>query len=242
MGFNEFSELPEAKNMALINNKEAKELRLTSMSGRLLSDRAYNALIGFTLLCGLVINALMTVAMPASIFNLIASNYLAFIIAFLVAAIGSVFVIHRSDNPVISFIGFIVLSVAFGLIVAVTVTLYTAASVQRAFIMTAGVTGLMILAAVAFPNVFLGLGRALFVALVAVLIVEVLTLLITGTNPAIFDWAFVGIFSLYIAYDWQRAQVYPHTADNAIDSAADLYVDIVNLFIRILAIVGEARD
>jgi len=228
--------------MALIDNNEAKEIRLASTSGNLLSDRAYNAIIGFTLLCGLVINALMAVALPASITNLIESNYLAFIIGFFVVAIGSTIVIHRSDNPVVSFLGFIVLSVAFGAIVAVTVSLYTAASVQRAFIMTAGVTGLMILAAVVFPGVFLKLGRALFVALVAVLIVEVLTLLITGTNPAIFDWAFVGIFSLYIAYDWQRAQVYPHTADNAIDSAADLYVDIVNLFIRILAIVGQARE
>ena len=229
-------------SMALIDNKEAKELRLQNASGTLLSDRAYNAIIGFTLLCGLIVNAVMAVSMPISMLEAVMSNYIAFIVAFLVVAIGSVFVIHRSDNPVISFVGFLVLSVAFGVLVSFVVSAYTAASVQRAFIMTSAVTGLMILAAVVFPGVFLSLGRALFVALVGVIIVEVLTMLVFGIHPAAFDWIFVGIFSLYIAYDWQRAQMYPHTADNAVDSAADLYVDIVNLFIRILSIIGVARD
>ena len=228
--------------MALIDNKEAKALRLNSFEGTLLSDRAYNALIGFTVLCGLVVNAVMAFCMPASAIAFVAERPLVVLIGFLVVSIGSIFVIHRSDNALVSFIAFIVLSVAFGTLVALMVSTYTTASVQRAFLMTAAVTGLMILAAVVFPGTFLKLGRALFIALIGTLVVEVITMLVTGSSPAVFDWIFVGIFSLYIAFDWQRAQAYPHTADNAVDSAADIYVDIINLFIRILAIVGGSRS
>ena len=50
------------------------------------------------------------------------------------------------------------------------------------------------------------------------------------------------IFSGYVGYDWSKAQIFPKTLDNAIDSAADIYVDIVNLFIRILRIMGKKNN
>ena len=50
------------------------------------------------------------------------------------------------------------------------------------------------------------------------------------------------IFCGYIGLDWNRAQMYPKTVDNAIDSAADIYLDVVNLFVRILSITGKRRD
>jgi FtsH-binding integral membrane protein len=42
-----------------------------------------------------------------------------------------------------------------------------------------------------------------------------------------------------MGFDWYRAQAYPKTVDNAIDSAVDLYLDIINLFIRLLEIFGK---
>ena len=63
----------------------------------------------------------------------------------------------------------------------------------------------------------------------------------THSDPIAFDYIFVIIFSLYIGYDWQKSQAYPPTLDNAVDSAADIYVDIVNLFIRLLAILGRNK-
>jgi len=84
-------------------------------------------------------------------------------------------------------------------------------------------------------------GTTLFAALAITLIAEVATIFITHSDPIAFDYIFVVIFSLYIGYDWQKAQAYPPTLDNAVDSAADIYVDIVNLFIRILSILGRER-
>jgi FtsH-binding integral membrane protein len=45
-----------------------------------------------------------------------------------------------------------------------------------------------------------------------------------------------------IGVDWGRANNIERTVDNAIDSAACLYLDIVNLFIRVLEIMGSAKD
>ncbi len=47
---------------------------------------------------------------------------------------------------------------------------------------------------------------------------------------------------MYIGYDIYRSQQYPKTLDNAVDSALDIYMDIANLFIRILSILGKRND
>lgn len=52
----------------------------------------------------------------------------------------------------------------------------------------------------------------------------------------IFNWVFVLIFGGNIGYDWYRAQNVAPTADNAIDCTCARYMDIVNLFIRLLRI------
>jgi FtsH-binding integral membrane protein len=93
-----------------------------------------------------------------------------------------------------------------------------------------------------FPQFFLSLGRVLLFALLGSLAVELIGGLIFRLNLGIMDYVMVVIFGGYIGYDWAKAQVYPKTLDNAIDSAADIYVDIINLFIRILSIVGKKND
>ena len=95
------------------------------------------------------------------------------------------------------------------------------------------------MAGAAWPKFFLSIGRGLFVAFLAAFVVELGFFFITGSAPALFDWLFVGIFSGYIGYDWARAQRLPKTLDNAVDAAAALYVDIVNLFIRLLQIFSR---
>ncbi len=46
-------------------------------------------------------------------------------------------------------------------------------------------------------------------------------------------------FCGYIGVDWGRANQIERTVDNAIDSAAALYLDIINLFLRILRIMSK---
>ena len=78
--------------------------------------------------------------------------------------------------------------------------------------------------------------------LLITIIVEVIAGLIFRNWLGFFDYVVVLIFCGFTAYDWARAQVYPKTLDNAIDSAADLYMDIINLFVRILSITSSKND
>jgi FtsH-binding integral membrane protein len=82
----------------------------------------------------------------------------------------------------------------------------------------------------------------IFIALLAVIIVELVEIFIFGVHHGIIEWMVAIIFCGYIGYDWSRANSIPRTLDNAIDSAAALYMDIINLFLRILRIMGEAEE
>ena len=106
---------------------------------------------------------------------------------------------------------------------------------------TAIVTGVMLVASTLYPQMFLGLGRTLGFALITVIIVQVVMALFFHTSSTVIDWIVVMIFCGYIGYDWSVANQYQKTVDNAVDSAADLYLDIINLFLRILRIMGKKR-
>ena len=56
---------------------------------------------------------------------------------------------------------------------------------------------------------------------------------------SVYSYVVAIIFALYIGYDFWRSQQYPRTANNAVDCALDIYLDIINLFIRILEILGR---
>ena len=63
-----------------------------------------------------------------------------------------------------------------------------------------------------------------------------------GLGTTIIDLAVAVIFCGYIGYDWAKAQQCPKTYDNAVDSAADLYTDIVFLFLELLSLLGDSDD
>ena len=89
------------------------------------------------------------------------------------------------------------------------------------------------------PSVFETIGRYLFMGLIAVLVGSIIGIFFGGLNS--FAWFGALIFSLYIGYDFYRAQQYTPTLDNAVDCALDIYLDIINLFLRILRILGGKR-
>ena len=80
--------------------------------------------------------------------------------------------------------------------------------------------------------------RFLFVALIALVIASIIEMFLRS-NLLIVSYIAALIFSLYIGYDIYRAQRTEPTLDKAIDSALSVYLDIINLFMRILSITGS---
>lgn len=211
----------------------------------MLSARAYNAVMGLCVLWGLVLDVAICVFAAQPLITWIVSNpsaFLILIIGFFVAAIVTTLVIHRTQNPAVSFVAYTVLSAAIGILVATAVPLYTAQSITEAFMLTTAVTAVMVVGGLLFPSLFLKMGRALFFGLLVTLVLEFIFFLVNPYNylaNLAFNLIFVVIFALYIAFDFARSQQYGKTLNNAIMCAADLYVDVVNLFLRLLQISGR---
>lgn len=211
---------------------------------KLISSEMYNLIIGGVLLYGFIINAIMTALFGDSIVRFVLESPVVFYISYFVLAIAGSFMVRKSDNPVISFIGYNLIVVPIGMVIAVSVTLYGLAGyssvVATAFGITAAVTLVMMFVSSIFPNVFLSMGKVIGITLLATVIVEAIMLLV-GASLGIIDYIVVAIFCLYVGYDWAKANAIEKTADNAIDSACELYLDVANLFLRIMKILARAN-
>ena len=218
--------------------KEYKLERMNSYAGTKVTERSYNLTIGLTLLWGVLINVVMSVFFTYQILSL---NYILVLVIYFVGTIGCSILVHKSDSPAVSFAGFTGMAVSMGLLLTFYVTAFTAHSVSYAFIATALVTVIMVILSMLYPEFFRNLGRTLFISLLGCIVIQLVGAFLLRLPLTIIDYAVALIFCGYIGLDWCRAQQYPKTLDNAIDSAADIYLDVVNLFIRILSITGKRR-
>lgn len=209
-----------------------------------ISPEAYNLVIGGTLLYGFLVNCFMVSFCFESVVSLISNPLLFYLAYFAMVIIGSMMV-NKSINPVISFIGYNLIVIPLGMVLSLVLNTYAMAgyssTITAAFGITAVVTLAMMFISSIFPNFFLSLGKTLFVTLLITIAVEIV-LYFVGVGLGIIDYVVVLIFCGYIGYDWVRANRCVKTVDNAIDSAAELYVDIVNLFLRILRILARSQN
>ncbi|MBR6917533.1 MAG: US12 family protein [Clostridia bacterium] len=215
--------------------KDRKRLRLESGLPDSVSARVYNCIIGALVLYGFAMNALFVDLFSDKLVGM--ENSWILIIVYLVCVIaGSL--ITRSSSPVISFLGYNLIVIPIGLLLAVMLPGYPKSDVLSAIIVTGAVVVGMIAFATLKPDFFAKLGRVLFLSLILGAVCEVIAVLL-GYGGNLFNWLFVIIFSLYLGYDWHRAQVYPKTIDNAVDSTVDIYLDIINIFIRVLSLLNR---
>lgn len=148
-----------------------------------------------------------------------------------------------SDNFGISFVGYNMITLPFGLVLGPILNHYAPDVVQNATLLTAMITGVMGLAGVTFPNFFRSIGSALFVALLGLVVVRVIALFVPSLNDfGIIDYVAAGIFSLYIGYDMFRATEATRSVSSALKIAVSLYLDIINLFTSLLSILGNDND
>jgi len=213
----------------------------TEASGKLLSPAIYNLAIGLTLAWGFLVNYLIVKNVEPS--SLQAIPFLPFILGFFACSMAGVYLFNKSDKPAVSFLGYNLVVLPFGLVVALTVWRYAGDDelVEEAVRTTGFVTLVMMMLGSIFPRFFQKIIGALTIALIAVILVEVLGRWFFEWDHGAIDWIVAVIFCGYIGYDWGRANAIPKTLDNAIDSAAALYMDIINLFLRILRIMGRRR-
>ena len=142
-----------------------------------------------------------------------------------------------------SFLGYNMVVIPFGLVISMLVRAYAEIDpliVRDAFLYTLLISVGMMALVMIRPQFFERIGGILMGALIGLVLCEGV-LLILHIQQNIMNWLLAAVFSLYIGYDIYRSQNYPKTLDNAVDSALDIYMDIANLFVRVLQILGNSR-
>lgn len=229
--------------MALGNSEMILAQRKNLREGEVeISERAFNLLIGGMLLWGFGLNYLMVSLFGAQVARwFVGVSPLAFLLGYFALVLVGSALINR-PSPVLSFIGYNLIAVPVGLVLCVALQGYYVDTIRTAALVTAIITLSFMIAATVFPGFFLRMGRVLFFALLVLIVGEIVSLLFFRGTGAAYAWLGAGIFSLYIGYDWARANTCARTVDNAIDLSASLYLDIINLFLRVLSIMGRRRD
>jgi hypothetical protein len=201
-----------------------------------LSERTFfGALTGFVLY-GLMLSYVATFFAPATL------SILGLILLGFVLPIAGCFM-AMSDNFGISFIGYNMITIPFGLILGPVINQYAPDVVQNAVLLTAMITGIMGFAGITYPNFFRSIGSALFVALLGLVVVRIIAIFVPALNSfGIIDYVAAGIFSLYIGYDMFRATEATRSVGSALKIAVSLYLDIINLFVSLLSIFGNDND
>ena len=219
-----------------------KQLRLESGEADRLSARSYNLALTGLLAYGLLLNAVIVYYFAYPLMNALqgVSPWL-LLAGYLVPTFLGIFLAAKSQNPAVSFVGYNLVVLPIGIMLSLVIPGLPAAIVVKAMALTGMVTVTMALISLVRPQLFLGLGRTLVIALVVGLVAELVATFLFGYRGQLFDWFFVLLFSGFIGYDVAKSQAYPKTLDNAVDSALDIYLDVINLFIRLLSILSH-RD
>jgi FtsH-binding integral membrane protein len=218
---------------------ENKVFDRTGSEGEIISAGLYNFIIGLVLCWGFLVNWIMVQEISPQ--SVAAIDFRVFFIGYFACCFLGIYLFNKYDNPYISFLGYNLVVIPFGFIVNIVVSRYDSALVLEAIRITGMVTVIMMVLGSLYPRFFQKIAGALTMALFIVIVVELVEIFVFSIHHGIIDWIVVLLFCGYIGYDWARANVIPKTVDNAIDSAAALYMDIINLFLRILRILGRKK-
>lgn len=234
------------ENMNNMNNYENDNMQNWQQQEELpvyqreLSRRQYNVLIGVHLLYGLALTAFICMKLPYILPQIYSVHPVAFTVGFFaICLFGGV--IGKRENYILSFISYTIIVLAFGASLSLTLLFYPVYLIFIAAILTFVVVLTMTVAAVFMPNAFLSLGKVLFISLIGLVIAELTCFALGLFIPNFLLLIGIFIFSLYVGYDWARGQQYPCLPSYACYTALQLYMDIFNLFIRILRLMGRRR-
>ena len=207
-----------------------------------ISVRAYNLIMAGLILAGFVVMGMGSLWARTLSFQLMfANNFALLFYGPLIASIVGIVMMSIAagrQSTGLSLAGFAVFVAGFGITAGVALSTYDLPAINTAFFATAGITAVAGIAGLMFPGFFQRIGGILFAVLLGVFIVEI-ALMFMGVSQTVTDWIVVAVFSGFIAYDFNRAAMLEPTVPNAVLSASNLFLDIVNILMRLLRIFSR---
>jgi FtsH-binding integral membrane protein len=207
--------------------------------GARMSTHIYNLVLGLVLCWGMVIIWLVAKSMLHSAIADLGT--LLFVIGCLsVGAIG-VILYTKSTQPLISFLGYNFVVVSFGLALSLTAYFHDPALVSGMLRIVVLTTATMTVFGFIFPRYFEKFLGGMTIAVLAVVTVAAIEILLLNNQHQTIEILVALAFCGYIGIDWVRANRIPKTLPNAVDSAAAVYMDVINLFLGLLRIPAKKK-
>jgi uncharacterized protein len=207
-----------------------------------ISERVFIFLLGLYLCVGLAATSIVAALSYSAHLNL------AVVLVFgLALPISGIMLSNYSQDWKLSTIGYLLVVIPFGILLGPVVAMYKLPSVVQVVMMTTVVTGGMWVLGTVIPPITKNFSGYIIAALLLLIAGDVTRAILPafGVKPVLLGfWPWVGaiLFSGLIVYDINKAMQIPRTLDNVADSAVGLYLDVINLFLRLLEIFGKPKD
>ncbi len=178
------------------------------------------------------------------------SNFLFIIILELVIVI-AFSALRNKVSPTVAKILFVIYSIVSGLTLSSIFIVYKISSVGMVFLASAIMFGLMAIYGYITKQDLTTFGKMLIFALISIIIMSVINIFIgNGTFGIIISVISVAVFLGLTAWDMQNLKrIYNYYSNNskmidkmAIYGALDLYLDFINLFLRLLNLFGKENN
>ena len=225
----------EQNGILLLKNRDNVFDRIAIESpGARVSAYTYNLVIGMVLCWGLYINWLLVKKLD---FIVSAGFSPLTFMGGCFAALGlGVFLFNNSTRPMFSFLGYSLVVVPLGVAINATVQPFAPFLVTDALRVAVLALITMTCFSVFLPRFFEKITGALLIAILSVVFIAAVEILMLQKHHHLIDLIAALVFCGYIGIDWGRANRIPKTIPNAVDSAAAVYMDIINLFLRLFRI------
>ena len=151
-------------------------------------------------------------------------------------------------KPATAIISFIIYSAVSGLTFSTIFVTYDLGSIMYVFLLAAAIFAVLAFIGATTKTDFTKIGPYLLIGLIAIIICGIINIFINNsTFDLIISVVAIGIFVFYTAYDVQQIiklnQLSIIPEDNmAIYGALELYLDFINLFLRLLQLFGRSSD
>lgn len=175
--------------------------------------------------------------------NIPEMNSLTVLIASIAALVVGLLIQWRGakvESAPLCLVGFYIISCVFGCLVALILPLYDIPTITSALAGTVIIAIVFGVLGFAFPSFFEQIHGPLITALIGVIIAEIVFFLL-GISQGVTDWIVLVIFCGLIGYDFYKAMHVPKTKINAIMFATSIYLDLLNVFLRLLSILGRKK-
>lgn len=143
---------------------------------------------------------------------------------------------------------FFLYSMLTGATFSVIFAAFDLTTIAYALFATAGLFGILAYMGYKTDRDLTKFGNVLFAALIMALILTIINIFMGSTGlDILLDWAILGIFAGLTLYDMNKIKMMSENygidqEKVAIYGAMELYLDFVNMFLRILEIFGRRRD